>query len=242
MLGSAQSIADPNVALNTIMAEELCKFAQELEQAADFDTALQELICRTLKEHQRIIFSGNGYSQEWEEEAARRGLCNLRSTADALATYVSEKNIDLVTRHKIFTEEELRARHDIHMDAYCKIINIEAQTSIDMVLRQILPAALSYTKSLCDSALAKRQLGLASNTEDALIARLTEATDALFKNCEQLRTDLGHIPSEREKAVVYYHDVILSGMSSIRSDADLLEQHTDKAFWPYPTYADLLFY
>ena len=242
MLGSAQSIADPNVALNTIMAEELCKFAEELEQAADFDSALQELICRTLTEHQRIIFSGNGYSQEWEEEAARRGLSNLRSTADALTAYISKKNIDLVTRHRIFTEEELRARHDIHMDAYCKIINIEAQTSIDMVLRQILPAAVAYTKSLCDSALVKRQLGLTAKTEDALIAKLTGTTDALYEKCETLRSDLSRIPSEREKAVVYYHDVILSGMASIRCDADLLEQHTDKAFWPYPSYADLLFY
>ena len=147
-----------------------------------------------------------------------------------------------MTRHRIFTEEELRARHDIHMDAYCKIINIEAQTSIDMVLRQILPAAVAYTKSLCDSALVKRQLGLTAKTEDALIAKLTGTTDALYEKCETLRSDLSRIPSEREKAVVYYHDVILSGMASIRCDADLLEQHTDKAFWPYPSYADLLFY
>jgi len=242
MLGSSQSIADPNVVLNTIMAEQLCQFADELEQAADFDTALQELICRTMTDHQRIIFSGNGYAQEWEEEAARRGLSNLRSTADALTAYISKKNIDLMTRHRVFSEEEMRARHDIHMESYCKIINIEAKTSIDMVLRQILPAAMRYTKSLCDSALVKRQLGLAAQAEDDLIGKLTATTDALYKKCEALREDLRHIPAQMDEAVTYYHDVILSGMASLRKEADLLEQHTDKSFWPFPSYADLLFY
>ena len=242
MLGSSQSIADPNVVLNTIMAEQLCQFADELEQADDFDTALQELICRTMTEHQRIIFSGNGYAQAWEEEAARRGLSNLRSTADALTAYISQKNIELMTRHKVFTEEEMRARHDIHMEAYCKIIKIEAQTSIDMVLHQILPAAMAYTKALCDGALVKRQLQVAADAEDTLIALLSGATNALFAKCGQLRKDLDAVPVDRTAAVRYYHDVILSGMNAIRADADLLEQHTDKKYWPYPTYSDLLFY
>ena len=242
MLGSSQSIADPNVALNTIMADALHKFADELEQAEDFDAALQELICRTLREHQRIIFSGNSYSDEWQAEAKNRGLSNLPSTAEALPAYVSQKNIDLVTRHKVFTEEELRARCDIHMDAYCKIVNIEARTSIDMVLHQILPAALAYTKSLCDSALGKRSLGLTSKAEDTLIARLSAASDALLEKCEQLHSDLEAVPARREQALAYYHSVILSGMGAVREYADVLEQHTDKKYWPYPTYSDLLFY
>ena len=242
MLGSSQSIAEPNVALNTIMAEELGKFADELEKAEDFDAALQELVCRTLTEHQRIIFNGNGYSKEWEEEAQRRGLSNLRSTAQALPSYVSQKNIDLVSRHGIFTEAEFRARHEIHLDDYCKVIAIEAKTSIDMVLHQILPAAMHYTKALCDSALNKRQLGGSSKAEDSLISRLSETTDRLFAKCEQLRSDLEKVPANREAAAMYYHDVIVAGMDEVRKDADLLEQHTDKKYWPYPTYSDLLFY
>ncbi len=242
MLGSSQSIADPNVALNTIMAEELGQFAQELEKAEDFDGALQSLVCRVLTDHQRIIFSGNGYSREWEEEAKRRGLSNLRSTATCLPMYIQRKNIDLVVKHGIFTEEEFLARHEIHLDAYCKIINIEAQTSIDMVLHQILPAAMSYTKSLCDGALAKRQLGIPSAAEDSLISLLSATTDSLLQKCDRLRAGLQTVPENREQAVAYYHDEIVSCMDSLRIDADLLEQHTDKKFWPYPTYSDLLFY
>lgn len=144
MLGSSQSIAGPNIALNTIMAEELGKFADILEKAEDFDATLQKLVGDTLTKHSRIIFSGNGYSQEWKEEAARRGLHNLPSTAKALPTYVSPENIDLVTRRGIFTENEFRARHTIHLEAYNKTIGIEARTMMDMALHQILPAALAY--------------------------------------------------------------------------------------------------
>ena len=156
MLGSSQSIAGPNIALNTIMAEELSQFADELERAEDFDSALQHLVCRTLTEHQRIIFNGNGYSQQWQQEAQKRGLNNRPSTADALPSYISQKNIELVTKHGIFTKEEFLARHEIHLDAYCKIIKIEASTSIDMVLHQIIPAASAYAGSLCNTVLSKK--------------------------------------------------------------------------------------
>ena len=142
MLGSSQSIAGPNIALNTIMAEELGKFADILENAENFDAALQKLVCDTLTQHQQIIFNGNGYSDEWKEEAARRGLSNHTNTAHALPTYISQKNIDLVTKHGIFTESEFRARYEIHMQSYKKVIAIEARTCVDMVLHQILPAAL----------------------------------------------------------------------------------------------------
>ena len=142
MLGSSQSIAGPNIALNTIMAESLSQFADELEAAADFDTALQKLVCDTLTKHQRIIFNGNGYSQEWEDEAANRGLSNLKSTAKALPHYVSEKNLALVTKHGIYSESEFKARHEIHLESYNKLINIEASTMVDMVMHQVLPAAL----------------------------------------------------------------------------------------------------
>ncbi len=242
MLGSSQSIADSNVALNTIMADALHKLADELEKADNFDTALQELICRTLKKHQRIIFNGNSYCEEWQEEAARRGLSNLPTTAHALPTYASRKNIDLVTRHKVLTEEELRARSDIHMDTYCKIINIEARTSMDMVLRQILPAAMTYTGSLCECAWKKQQLGAVSKAENALISLLSDATNSLFENCDALGKELSAVPETREDAVAYYRNVIVTRMASIREYADILEKHTDKKYWPYPTYSDLLFY
>ena len=242
MLGSSQSIADPNVALNTIMAEELGKFADQLEQATDFDTALQSLVCDTLTEHQRIIFNGNGYSTDWEIEAEKRGLSNLRSTAKCLPAYISEKNIDLVTRHGIFTEAEFRARHEIHLESYCKIIKIEAKTSVDMVQRQILPAALAYTKSLCQSVLTKKELGISHGAESDLIRQLSKHTDDLYEICRQLQIDLEKVPQDAEQAVTYYHDVIVDKMTHLRTAADTLEQLTDKSFWPYPTYSDLLFY
>ena len=242
MLGSSQSIADPNVALNTIMAEELGKFADELEKATDFETALQELICRTFTEHQRIIFNGNGYSKEWEDEAARRGLSNLRSTANCLPAYVSQKNIDLVTKRGIYTEEELRARQEIHLENYCKIINIEARTSVDMVMHQILPAAMAYNKFLCESIISKHQLGLSCKAETSLAKRITTACDALYDHCEHLRLSLRNVPSANHLASEYYHNIIVPCMEAVRKEADVLEQLTDKSYWPYPTYSDLLYY
>jgi len=242
MLGSSQSIAGPNVALNTIMAEELRKFADELEVAADFDSALQNLVSKALREHQRIIFNGNGYSQQWQEEAARRGLSNHRSTAESLPTYASPENIDLVTRHGIFTEEEFLARKDIHMDSYCKIVNIEARTSVDMVLHQILPAAISYTNTLCDTITKKQSVGAPCKAEKALVCTLSNATDALYDFAQQLKEALKKVPSQRSEAVRYYHDVISDLMEKTREQADILEQNTDKSYWPYPTYSDLLFY
>ena len=242
MLGSSQSIADPNVALNTIMAEELGRFADILENAEDFSAALQQLICEAFTQHQRIIFNGNGYSQEWEIEAANRGLSNMKSTAKCLPSYISQKNIDLVTKHGIFTEQEFLARHEIHLEAYCKIINIEAQTSVDMVLHQILPAALAYTKSLCEAMLTKQKLGIRCYAESSLVERLSTATDAVYSKCEKLQADLKHINGCSEETVAYCHDVIVADMVALREDADLLEKLTDKTYWPYPTYSDLLFY
>ena len=242
MLGSSQSISGPNIALNTIMAEELGKFADVLEQAEDFDTALQSLVCKALTEHSRIIFGGNGYSQEWKEEAVRRGLSNLSSTAEALPTYISDKNIDLVTRHGIFTETEFRARHTIHLEAYNKMVNIEARTMVDMAVHQILPAALHYTRTLCGGVASKKALGVSCRAETALIEKLSGASDALYDNVEALRFSLAAVPAEPQTAAGYYHDVVIPGMVAVRTEADALEALTDKSYWPYPTYSDLLFY
>ena len=242
MVGSSQSVAGPNIALNTIMAEELGKFADELEQAEDFDAALQKLVSRTFKEHQRIIFNGNGYSQKWEDEAAERGLSNLPSTADALSAYLDPKIIELVTRRGIFSEEEFRARYDIYMEAYRKIVHIEGRTTVDMVLHQILPAALSYTKALCEGVSVKAQIGASHKAESSLIEMLSEKTDSLYSKCMTLQNSLDSIPQDLAESVSFCRDKIVTGMEEVRADADKLEQLTDKAYWPYPTYSDLLFY
>ena len=242
MPGSSQSVAGPNIALNTIMAEELRKFADILEQAEDFDTTLHTLVRQALTDHKRIIFGGNGYSAEWAREAAERGLHNYPNAARAFPSYISEKNIRLVTRHGVFTETEFRARHAIHLETYKKHIAIEARTALDMALRQILPAALGYTNKLTEAAIAKKELGASCRAESALIGKLSAATDALYDCCEKLTADLKNVPADAEEAAVYYHDVILSDMEDMRTQADLLETLTEKSFWPFPTYSDLLFY
>ncbi|MDO5400137.1 MAG: glutamine synthetase III [Eubacteriales bacterium] len=243
MLGSSQSIAGPNIALNTIMAEELGRFADALEKAENFDEALQKLVCQALTDHSRIIFSGNGYSDAWKEEAARRGLSNLSSTAEALPAYVCDKNVELVTRHGIFTENEFRARHTIHLEAYNKIVNIEARTMVDMAVHQILPAALHYTRTLCDSVAGKERLGAPCRAETTLIRSLSYHTDALYDAVEALKKALSILPkADPETLAAKYHNRVIPAMQALRAEADILEELTDKSYWPYPTYSDLLFY
>ena len=242
MLGSSQSIAGPNIALNTIMAEELSKFADVLENAVDFDTTLQKLICDTLTAHQRIIFNGNGYAEEWYEEAARRGLSNLRTATEAMPQYVSDKNVDLVTKHGIFTEPEFRARYEIHLEAYQKLVNIEAKTTKDMAMRQILPAVSHYCADLAARIQTKKSVGCTCKAEEALVKRLSSGIDDLFDLCEQLEADLNAVPSGSVDAANHFSSVIVPAMDAVRAAADSLELLTDKSYWPFPTYSDLLFY
>ncbi len=242
MLGSSQSIAGPNIVLNTLMAEELGQFAEHLENAENFDTALQKLVCDTLTSHQRIIFNGNGYSKQWQEEAARRDLGNLQTCAEALPHYIDQKNIDLMVRHGIYTESEFRARHEIHLEAYSKITRIEARTMVDMVLHQILPAGLAYSSDLCCSLLRKQRLGMEAKSEEVLVARLRQCCDRLYENTELLAEELKAAPDGTEAAVSYYGTAIRARMDAIRKDADLLEKLTAKSHWPYPTYSDILYY
>ena len=245
MLGSSQSIAGPNITLNTIMAEELSRFAQVLEQAEDFDAALQKLVCDTFTAHQRIIFNGNGYSRQWQEEAARRGLSNLPTTAKALPTYISQKNIDLFTRHGIYTEQEFRARYEIHVESYNKLINIEARTMVDMVMHQILPAALRYSSDLAESINRKRQASsgaIRAFAETDLANRISQRCDSLYENSEALHKALNSVPADSKAAMEYYEATIIPAMQAVRRDADFLEKVTDRSYWPYPIYSDLLFY
>ena len=242
MLGSSQSISDPNTVLNTIMAEELGKFADILEKAEHFDDALHQLVAATFRDHQRIIFSGNGYSDEWKEEAARRGLSNFPTTAECLPSYLEEKNVQLVTKHKIFTEAEFHARYAIYTEAYNKIVRIEARTTVDMAMRQILPAVLHYTRHLSEGLVSKKALGLSSHADTALLQRITALADSLYDNCEQLKALLEKIPGNQVEAATYFHKVIIPAMDAVRTDADALEELTDKSYWPFPAYSDLLYY
>ena len=245
MLGSSQSIAGPNITLNTIMAEALSQFAEVLESATDFDSALQKLVCDTLTNHQRIIFNGNGYSEEWKQEAARRGLSNLSSTAKALPTYIDPKNIALFSKHGVYTEQEFRARYEIHLQSYNKLINIEARTMVDMVMHQILPAALQYSSALAEGINRKRQASggaLKVLAESSMVARISERCDLLYENTENLYADLKNVPEDSRSAMDYYSETIIPDMQSVRKDADFLEKLTAKSYWPYPTYSDLLFY
>jgi len=242
MLGSSQSVASPNIALNTIMAEELRQFADVLEAAEDFDKALHDLVCQAFTDHQRIIFDGNGYSQEWKEEAARRGLSNYPSTAECMASNISPKNIALVTSHGIFTEAEFRARHAIQLETYNKTVNIEALTMVDMALHQILPAALHYSRDLCNGVRSKKELHLSCRAESALLERISENCDRLYESITALQEVLGHVPAETAAAADYYRNTVVPVMESLRHHADGLEAVTDKSYWPYPTYSDILFY
>ena len=243
MLGSSQSISGPNITLNAIMAEELGKFADALEKAEDFDATLQTLICDALTSHQRIIFNGNGYSSEWTLEAARRGLSNYASTNAALPSYISEKNLDLVTRRKIFSAEEFRARYEIHLEAYVKTVRIEARTMVDMIRKQILPAVFDYTRDLAQGIALKQAAGVPCKSEMELLNRLSTTGDRLYETCEALNTHVQSLPTEQDlRRADYCHDVLLRDMAYARKDADTLEALVGKSHWPYPTYSDLLFY
>jgi len=241
MLGSSQSISGPNIALNTIMAEELKQFADELEPSADFQADLQKLIRRVFTEHQRIIFNGNGYDGNWIAEAERRGLSNLKSTADALPAYIQPKNIDLFVKHGIYTEEEVRARYEIHVENYTTVLSIEASTMIDMIRHEILPAVSKCAADLCERAFKKKETGSSCRYETATSQKLSALTDTLMDGCVKLEADLAAVPSAPEKAMRYCHDVLIPDMTAARETADQLETLTDAKAWPFPVYSELLF-
>ena len=241
MLGSSQSISGPNIALNTIMAEELKQFADELEPSADFQADLQKLIRRVFTEHQRIIFNGNGYDGNWIAEAERRGLCNLKSTADALPAYIQPKNIDLFVRHGIYTEEEVRARYEIHVENYRTVLSMEASTMIDMIRHEILPAVSGCAAELCERAFKKKEMGSSCRYESSTSQKLSALTDTLMDSCAKLEADLAAIPSGAEAAMRYCHDVLVPDMTAARETADQLETLTVGKAWPCPVYSELLF-
>ena len=241
MLGSSQSISGPNITLNTIMAEELEQFADELEVSRDFQADLEKLIRRVFTEHQRIIFNGNGYDEAWLEEAKKRGLSNLTSTADALPMYTAPKNVDLFVKHGIYTKEEIEARAEIHIENYSTVICIEARTMTDMIRRQILPAVSAFAGDLCSRAGTKKDLGACCQYEVSTACQIGSLTDALMAASDKLETDLSAIPADAAEAMRYSHDVLIPDMDTARRAADQLETLTSSDRWPFPTYSDLLF-
>ena len=241
MLGASQSISGPNIALNTIMAEELKQFADELEASRDFQADLPKLIRRVFTEHQRIIFNGNGYDEAWLEEAGKRGLSNLTSTADALPMYTAPKNVDLFVKHGIYTKEEIEARAEIHIENYSTVICIEARTMTDMIRRQILPAVSAFAGDLCSRAGTKKDLGACCQYEVSTACQIGSLTDALMAASDKLDMDLSAIPADAAEAMRYSHDVLIPDMDTARRAADQLETLTSSDRWPFPTYSDLLF-
>ncbi len=245
MLGSSSSIADTNIVINTAVADALGRFADRLENADDFETELENLLRETITAHKRIVFNGNNYSEEWVEEAAKRGLPNLRTTADALAHFLSEKNIGLFVSNGIFTEAELRSRCEILYESYCKVVCIEAQTMIGMSRRDIFPAANKYLGQLLQTAERKRSAGIGSGDDadlriakrlDVLCNELVARTDEL----DQALTDCRSLGDHACRAG-FVRDYLLPAMEALRKTADILETITDSELWPFPTYGRLLY-
>lgn len=243
MVGSADSIGSPNTTLNAIVAEAFCEAADILEKATDFDMAVHDLIKQYLTEHQRIIFNGNGYSDEWVAEAERRGLPNIKSMIEAVDTLTTDKSVKLFEKFGIFTKAELESRKEILYETYAKSINIEALTMIDMASRQIIPAVIQYTKSLADTVIAVKEAGADASAQADLLKEVTEKLNAMKATLAKLvevEAKAGTMDNVREQAF-YYKDIVKAAMDELRAPADEAEMLVDKKIWPMPTYGDLIF-
>lgn len=243
-VGSSQSIAGSSIILNTIMAEELRQFADELEKSKEFNEDLNKLIKRNITRHKRILFNGDGYSESWEKEAKKRGLLNLKTTVDALPYFINQKNIDLFTRHKIFTETEMHSRYEILMDTYNKVVNIEARTMIDIAQKQIVPAVNRYVDELLNSLSLKSSVGIKSSfaTQKRLVEKLSMLLNKAQKDIDVL--DELSVKSGFKDALErgrYNVDNILPAMDELRKVCDAMEMLTAKDLWPFPQYEDMLF-
>ena len=244
MPGSSASISGVNVVLNTAVAESLRQYADILEQAENFEAALHDLIRDVIRTHKRIVFNGNGYDESWLREAESRGLLNLRSTPDCVPYYLARKNIDLFVRHRVYSETEIRARYEIKLDSYCKVLHMEALTLLEMSRKEILPAVSAYVRDMSDAVLSRRELsGRAAcrfETEEA--EHLGELIDAAYEKILELEKAVRSVPKEQSlERAVYYRDHVLSGMESLRVELDEMERLTAEDYWPLPTYGDLLF-
>lgn len=245
-LGSALNIACPNIMLNTMVAEELSEFYDELKDASDLDAAVKALIKKTFTEHQAIIFNGNNYAPEWVEEAEKRGLLNLKSLPDAVEHYIDQKNIDLFTKNKIYSVDEIHARYEIELENYAKIINIEALTMIDMAKKDMIPAVTSYVRELTDTALAKKALSdaIPTSVEEDLITSLSNKLVCFSKKTAELENAV--IGASKYEGNVlayakYYRESVFSVMTELRAIGDAMETETAADYWPYPSYGEMLY-
>ncbi len=243
MPGSSASIADCNIVLNTAVAYELNRFADLLENAADFEGTLHTVIVETIRNHKRILFNGNGYDDAWIGEAEKRGLHNYRTTPEALTHFLDKENVSLFTSMSVFSETEMRARYEVMTENYAKVVNIEALTMIDMAEREILPAISRYTKELCDTANAKKSLGLGAGYEADLASRLSGLSGAVYKKTDALAEAVAEARrcKNTTDSAFAYKDHVLPAMTALRLSVDEAETLTAKDVWPYPSYGDLLF-
>ena len=243
MLGSMFSISGPNIVLNTIVAEELEEFAAKLADAPDLEAAVYDLVKETYLAHKRIVFNGNGYTDEWVEEAAKRGLLNLKSTPEAIPYLAAEKNIELFAKHHIFTEAEVKSRVEILLENYSTTISIEAAAALDMFHKDILPAISAYTEDLTKAVLDKKAAGIGAGFEAKLAGKLSELSAAMYDASVKLAADCqaaAEIACTKKQAT-FYHDVVLEDMNALRAVVDEAEALTGGKYLPYPTYGDLLF-
>ena len=245
MVGSTQSISDPNVMLNTIVADALCEACDELEKAENFDLAVHDMIKKNIAEHKRIIFNGNGYSEEWVQEAERRGLPNLKSMVDAIPELTKEKSIRLFEKHGVYTEVELYSKAEVMYERYSKMINIEALSMIDMAKKQIVPAVIKYQTSLAESIIQIEQAcpGMDTSVQKRLMNDIAKNLTPLYEATRKLEEEekyASKIENAKDQAI-YYHDHVFQTMFEVRKPADALEMLVAKESWPFPSYGDMLF-
>ena len=245
-LGSAASVADPNIILNTAVAEILKRFADQLEKVeGDRSDIIHTLIRDTFVNHKRVIFNGNGYSQEWVNEAKKRGLYNFKSTPDVLPVFLEEKNRKLFSEHGIYNQQEIESRHEIKVETYCKTLHIEAKTLVDMLIHEFLPAVSKYTDSIADSILKRRQVSdIPTESDETRMRKLVAGYEELSRLCDELKEEIKVTDATNDLLAQarYYHDHVLVLMGDIRLLADKIEEEMPSEFIPYPTYADMLFY
>lgn len=243
MVGSSQSIARPNTVINTIVAETLSEAADYLEQADDFDTALHDLIKDWFTKHSRIIFNGDGYSQEWVEEAARRGLPNITNTVDAIQYYTDEKFVKVFEKQGVLSRTELQARQEVEYECYSKEINIESRTMVSMARKQIIPAVIGYKKDLAEAINAGREAGADVSVEEEMLGKVSRYLTGLSKNTQLLEeaTNKAVVIEDKKEQAVAYRDTVRTLFPAVRSNSDALERIVDKEVWPFPTYDEILF-
>jgi len=244
MLGSSDSIACTNIMMNTIVADELENFANKLEKADDFIKAVHELVRKTIKDHDAILFDGNGYSDEWVKEAEKRGLLNLKTAVDAFPHYIKEENIKMFEHHKVYTATEMNARYEILIQGYSKVINIEALTMIGMVKKDYIPSISQYISNLCDAVSARQAVSkhIPCETEKELISLLAPLSDKMYKEVCDLEYALKSAPEgNATELALYFKNEIVPKMEALRKTVDSIEVNTDRQCWPVPSYGDIIF-